>query len=83
VCCPTPNLEKIRIISERRDFTGICAYAYEDYVFYMCDEGYYPLSIDGRSSCHADGKWVPKIPSCVSGKDIEGHGYHYFSDSFQ
>ncbi|XP_020008685.2 zona pellucida sperm-binding protein 3 receptor-like [Castor canadensis] len=66
VCCPTPNLEKIRIISERRDFTGICAYAYEDYVFYMCDEGYYPLSIDGRSSCHADGKWVPKIPSCVS-----------------
>uniref|UniRef100_A0A8C0W653 Zona pellucida sperm-binding protein 3 receptor n=1 Tax=Castor canadensis TaxID=51338 RepID=A0A8C0W653_CASCN len=65
VCCPTPNLEKIRIISERRDFTGICAYAYEDYVFYMCDEGYYPLSIDGRSSCHADGKWVPKIPSCI------------------
>uniref|UniRef100_A0A8C0W6B7 Sushi domain-containing protein n=1 Tax=Castor canadensis TaxID=51338 RepID=A0A8C0W6B7_CASCN len=48
------------------NFTGICAYAYEDYVFYMCDEGYYPLSIDGRSSCHADGKWVPKIPSCVS-----------------
>ncbi|KAM4861655.1 zona pellucida sperm-binding protein 3 receptor-like isoform 2-T2 [Thomomys bottae] len=66
VCCPKPDLEKIRIISERRDLTHICFYTYGDYIFYMCDNGYIPVSIDGRSSCQADGKWAPKTPSCKS-----------------
>ncbi|XP_005375483.1 PREDICTED: zona pellucida sperm-binding protein 3 receptor [Chinchilla lanigera] len=66
VCCPTPNMEKMRIINERRDFTGVCLYAYEDYIFYMCDEGYFPVSVDGRSLCQADGTWNPKIPACES-----------------
>ncbi|XP_060228006.1 zona pellucida sperm-binding protein 3 receptor-like isoform X1 [Meriones unguiculatus] len=64
ICCPTPNMEKIKIVSERRDFTGICTYAYGDYIFYICGEGSYPMSMDGRSSCQADGKWGPAIPSC-------------------
>ncbi|EHA98864.1 Zona pellucida sperm-binding protein 3 receptor [Heterocephalus glaber] len=67
VCCPTPNMGKMRIISESRDLTGICVYSYEDYVLYMCDEGYYPISTDGRSSCQADGTWNPKMPACESG----------------
>ncbi|KAL1775040.1 C4b-binding protein alpha chain, partial [Sigmodon hispidus] len=64
ICCPAPSMEKIRIVSERRDFTGLCTYAYGDYVFYVCGEGSYPISTDGRSSCQADGKWRPAIPSC-------------------
>uniref|UniRef100_A0A2K5CER2 Sushi domain-containing protein n=1 Tax=Aotus nancymaae TaxID=37293 RepID=A0A2K5CER2_AOTNA len=64
VCCPTPDLENIRIINERRYFTGRCVYAYEDYILYMCGEGYYPISVGGKSSCHADGTWKPKIPAC-------------------
>ncbi|XP_062066740.1 zona pellucida sperm-binding protein 3 receptor-like [Lepus europaeus] len=64
VCCPTPDMEKIIIISDRRDFTGICVYAYGDYVSFMCDKGYYPISPDGRSSCQADGTWNPKMPEC-------------------
>ncbi|XP_032145388.1 C4b-binding protein alpha chain-like, partial [Sapajus apella] len=64
VCCPTPDLENIRIINERKYFTGRCAYAYGDYILYMCDEGYYPISVGGKSSCHTDGTWKPKIPAC-------------------
>ncbi|XP_051676977.2 zona pellucida sperm-binding protein 3 receptor isoform X1 [Oryctolagus cuniculus] len=64
VCCPTPDMEKIIIISDRRDFTGICVYAYGDYVSFMCDKGYYPISPDGRSSCQVDGTWNPKMPKC-------------------
>ncbi|XP_048214201.1 zona pellucida sperm-binding protein 3 receptor-like [Perognathus longimembris pacificus] len=66
VCCPKPNLENIRIISERRDLTHVCFYTYGDYIFYMCDKGYIPASTDGRSSCQVDGKWAPKTPSCKS-----------------
>uniref|UniRef100_A0A2I2YKD7 Sushi domain-containing protein n=1 Tax=Gorilla gorilla gorilla TaxID=9595 RepID=A0A2I2YKD7_GORGO len=64
VCCPTPDLENIRITNERRYFTGRCVYAYGDYISYMCDEGYYPISVDGESSCHTDGTWKPKMPAC-------------------
>uniref|UniRef100_A0A2K5I3J9 Sushi domain-containing protein n=1 Tax=Colobus angolensis palliatus TaxID=336983 RepID=A0A2K5I3J9_COLAP len=64
VCCPTPDLENIRIINERRYFTGRCVYAYGYYISYMCDEGYYPVSVDGESSCHTDGTWKPKMPAC-------------------
>ncbi|XP_011745246.1 zona pellucida sperm-binding protein 3 receptor-like isoform X1 [Macaca nemestrina] len=64
VCCPTPDLENIRIINERRYFTGRCVYAYGDNISYMCDEGYYPVSVDGESSCHTDGTWKPKMPAC-------------------
>ncbi|CAH7196498.1 Zp3r [Phodopus roborovskii] len=71
VCCPTPNMDKIKIVSERRDFTGICVYAYGDYVFYICGEGSYPMSTDGRSSCQADGKWDPAIPACQM--DLQNH----------
>ncbi|KAM7335867.1 hypothetical protein ACRRTK_004360 [Alexandromys fortis] len=63
-CCPTPNMDKIKIVSERRDLTGVCIYAYGDYVFYICAEGSYPMSTDGRSSCQADGRWEPAMPSC-------------------
>ncbi|KAK7812505.1 hypothetical protein U0070_020785 [Myodes glareolus] len=63
-CCPTPNMNKIKIVSERRDLTGMCLYAYGDYVFYICAEGSYPMSTDGRSSCQADGRWEPAMPSC-------------------
>ncbi|XP_012872797.1 PREDICTED: C4b-binding protein alpha chain-like [Dipodomys ordii] len=79
VCCPKPNLENIRIISERRDLTHVCFYTYGDYIFYMCDKGYLPVSIDGRSSCQADGKWAPKTPSCKSGCNFPpsiAHGHH-------
>ncbi|CAO2636740.1 Zona pellucida sperm-binding protein 3 receptor [Lemmus lemmus] len=79
-CCPTPNMDKIRIVSERRDFTGICIYAYGDYVFYICAEGSYPMSTDGRSSCQADGRWEPAIPSCQGGKTAEGTCCHHFPD---
>ncbi|XP_058525107.1 zona pellucida sperm-binding protein 3 receptor [Ochotona princeps] len=64
VCCPTPDMENIIVISDRRDITGICVYAYGDYVSFTCDKGYYPLSTDGRSSCQADGTWKPKMPTC-------------------
>uniref|UniRef100_A0A2I3HSK4 Sushi domain-containing protein n=1 Tax=Nomascus leucogenys TaxID=61853 RepID=A0A2I3HSK4_NOMLE len=64
VCCPTPDLENIRIMNERRYFTGRCVYAYGDYISYTCDEGYYPVSVDGESSCHTDGTWKPKMPAC-------------------
>lgn len=80
ICCPVPNMEKIKIVSERRDFTGVCIYAYGDYVFYICGEGTYPMSTDGRSSCLADGKWDPAIPACHSGKKIEGTCHLHFPD---
>ncbi|XP_032771226.1 zona pellucida sperm-binding protein 3 receptor isoform X1 [Rattus rattus] len=73
VCCPTPNMEKIKIVSERRDFTGTCVYAYGDYVFYICSEGTYPMTTDGRSSCQADGKWDPAIPSCEADPSLQNH----------
>lgn len=79
-CCPTPNLDKIRIVSERRDLTGICIYAYGDYVFYICAEGSYPMSTDGRSSCQADGRWEPAMPSCQGGKTAEGSCRHHSPD---
>uniref|UniRef100_A0A8C5L7J8 Zona pellucida sperm-binding protein 3 receptor n=1 Tax=Jaculus jaculus TaxID=51337 RepID=A0A8C5L7J8_JACJA len=72
VCCPTPDLENIKIISERKDFSSICTYAYGDYVYYMCEEGYYPISPDGRSLCQVDGMWNPVIPLCQPGKNAEG-----------
>ncbi|XP_069897710.1 zona pellucida sperm-binding protein 3 receptor-like isoform X2 [Dipodomys merriami] len=84
VCCPKPNLENIRIISERRDLTHVCFYTYGDYIFYMCDKGYLPVSIDGRSSCQADGKWAPKTPSSLCPKPVIENGKlsvtkdHYF-----
>lgn len=81
ICCPTPDMEKIKIVSERRDFTGTCIYAYGDYVFYICNEGSYPMSTDGRSSCQADGKWDPAIPSCQAGKNAKGTWHHPFPDS--
>ncbi|EDL39740.1 zona pellucida sperm-binding protein 3 receptor isoform 2 precursor [Mus musculus] len=71
ICCPTPDMEKIKIVSERRDFTGTCIYAYGDYVFYICNEGSYPMSTDGRSSCQADGKWDPAIPSCQADSGLQ------------
>nr|XP_034369290.1 zona pellucida sperm-binding protein 3 receptor [Arvicanthis niloticus] len=71
ICCPTPNMEKIKIVSERRDFTGTCIYAYGDYVFYICNEGSYPMSTDGRSSCQVDGKWDPAIPSCQTDSGLQ------------
>ncbi|KAH0507283.1 Zona pellucida sperm-binding protein 3 receptor [Microtus ochrogaster] len=67
-CCPTPNMDKIKIVSERRDLTGVCTYAFGDYVFYICAEGSYPMSTDGRSSCQADGRWEPAMPSCQGGE---------------
>ncbi|XP_059136717.1 zona pellucida sperm-binding protein 3 receptor-like isoform X1 [Peromyscus eremicus] len=67
ICCPIPNMEKIKIVSERRDFTGMCTYAYGDYVFYVCGEGASPTSTDGRSACQENGKWDPAIPSCQAG----------------
>ncbi|XP_031197135.1 zona pellucida sperm-binding protein 3 receptor-like [Mastomys coucha] len=73
ICCPTPNMEKIKIVSERRDFTGTCIYAYGDYVFYICNEGSYPMSMDGRSSCQADGRWDPVIPSCQEDLGLPTH----------
>lgn len=73
-------MDKIKIVSERRDFTGICIYAYGDYVFYICGEGTYPMSTDGRSSCQSDGKWEPAIPSCQVGKKIERTCHHHFPD---
>ncbi|XP_052057016.1 zona pellucida sperm-binding protein 3 receptor-like [Apodemus sylvaticus] len=73
ICCPTPNMNKIKIVSERRDFTGTCIYAYGDYVFYICNEGSYPMSTDGRSSCQADGKWDPAIPSCQPDSSLQRH----------
>ncbi|XP_057625138.1 zona pellucida sperm-binding protein 3 receptor-like [Chionomys nivalis] len=72
-CCPTPNMDKIRIVSERRDLTGICLYAYGDYVFYICAEGSYPMSTDGRSSCQADGRWEPAMPSCQADSEMQTH----------
>ncbi|XP_028620602.1 zona pellucida sperm-binding protein 3 receptor-like [Grammomys surdaster] len=73
ICCPTPNMEKIKIVSERRDFTGTCIYAYGDYVFYICNEGSYPMTTDGRSSCQANGKWDPAIPSCQADSGLQNH----------
>ncbi|XP_036765751.2 zona pellucida sperm-binding protein 3 receptor-like [Manis pentadactyla] len=64
VCCPTPKLENIRITRGRRHFSDRCVYAYEDHVSYVCDDGYYPVSPDGKSSCRADGKWRPEMPAC-------------------
>lgn len=73
-------MEKIKIVSERRDFTGMCTYAYGDYVFYVCGEGASPTSTDGRSACQENGKWDPAIPSCQAGKNIEGTYHHHFPD---
>ncbi|XP_040595070.1 zona pellucida sperm-binding protein 3 receptor-like isoform X1 [Mesocricetus auratus] len=95
ICCPAPNMDKIKIVSERRDFTGICIYAYGDYVFYICGEGTYPMSTDGRSSCQSDGKWEPAIPSCqvdlqnrlgvtpsnLAEKVTKSNKYLYYNDS--
>ncbi|XP_008062636.1 C4b-binding protein alpha chain-like [Carlito syrichta] len=64
VCCPTPDLENIRIINERRYFTDKCVYAYGDYISYTCDEGYFPISVGEKSQCHTDGTWKPKMPAC-------------------
>uniref|UniRef100_A0A8D2DTC7 Sushi domain-containing protein n=1 Tax=Sciurus vulgaris TaxID=55149 RepID=A0A8D2DTC7_SCIVU len=47
-----------------RDFTSVCAYASGDFIFYMCEEGYYPASPDGKSSCQEDGTWKPQMPEC-------------------
>lgn len=44
----------------------------------MCDEGYYPVSVDGESSCHTDGTWKPKMPACEPGKNIEITCRNYF-----
>uniref|UniRef100_A0A8D2KKD9 Sushi domain-containing protein n=1 Tax=Urocitellus parryii TaxID=9999 RepID=A0A8D2KKD9_UROPR len=64
VCCPTPNLEKIKIVREKRDFTTVCAYISGDFIFYMCEEGYYTASSEGKSTCQEDGTWKPQIPEC-------------------
>ncbi|KAB0390252.1 hypothetical protein E2I00_013645, partial [Balaenoptera physalus] len=64
VCCPTPELETVRNTSERTDFPDRCEYAYGHSVSYTCDEGYYPVSPDGMSSCQADGTWKPEMPAC-------------------
>uniref|UniRef100_A0A8C8VXG4 Zona pellucida sperm-binding protein 3 receptor n=1 Tax=Peromyscus maniculatus bairdii TaxID=230844 RepID=A0A8C8VXG4_PERMB len=71
ICCPIPNMEKIKIVSERRDFTGMCTYAYGDYVFYVCGEGASPTSTDGRSACQENGKWDPAIPSCQADSGLQ------------
>uniref|UniRef100_A0A8D2JRT0 Zona pellucida sperm-binding protein 3 receptor n=1 Tax=Sciurus vulgaris TaxID=55149 RepID=A0A8D2JRT0_SCIVU len=78
MCCPTPNLERIKIVREKRDFTSVCAYASGDFIFYMCEEGYYPASPDGKSSCQEDGTWKPQMPECKPGKNFEGT--YYFPD---
>lgn len=80
VCCPTPDMENIIVISDRRDITGICVYAYGDYVSFTCDKGYYPLSTDGRSSCQADGTWKPKMPTCEPGENSQSIGHYYVPD---
>ncbi|KAL6079812.1 hypothetical protein STEG23_033903, partial [Scotinomys teguina] len=67
ICCPIPDMEEVKIVSERRDYTGMCTYAYGDYIFYVCGEGSSPVSPDGRSACQEDGKWNPSIPSCQAG----------------
>uniref|UniRef100_A0A8C5YNY2 Sushi domain-containing protein n=1 Tax=Marmota marmota marmota TaxID=9994 RepID=A0A8C5YNY2_MARMA len=64
MCCPTPNLEKIKFVREKRDFTTVCAYVSGDFIFYMCEEGYYTASSDGKSTCQEDGTWKPQIPEC-------------------
>ncbi|XP_062969528.1 uncharacterized protein LOC134390237 [Cynocephalus volans] len=64
VCCSIPDLENITIIHETKDFSGKCVYANGNYISYICDEGYYPVSTGGKSSCHADGAWKPKMPAC-------------------
>ncbi|XP_008592825.1 PREDICTED: zona pellucida sperm-binding protein 3 receptor-like [Galeopterus variegatus] len=64
VCCSVPDLENITIIQETKDFSGKCVYANGNYISYICDEGYYPVSTGGKSSCHADGTWKPKMPVC-------------------
>lgn len=51
ICCLILDMEKIKIVSERRDFIGICIYVYGDYVFYICNEGFYFMFTDGRSLC--------------------------------
>lgn len=47
----------------------------------MCDESYYPISVDGESSCHTDGTWKPKMPACEPGKNIERTCHNHFLDS--
>ena len=81
VCCPTPELEIMRITSERTDFPDRCEYAYGHSVSYTCDKGYYPVSPDGMSSCQADGTWKPEMPACKQGKNIERTFHTYSTDS--
>nr|XP_026243164.1 zona pellucida sperm-binding protein 3 receptor-like [Urocitellus parryii] len=79
VCCPTPNLEKIKIVREKRDFTTVCAYISGDFIFYMCEEGYYTASSEGKSTCQEDGTWKPQIPECKPGCNFPpsiAHGRH-------
>ncbi|XP_068397749.1 zona pellucida sperm-binding protein 3 receptor-like [Eschrichtius robustus] len=85
VCCPAPELETMRITSERTDFPDRCEYAYGHSVSYTCDEGYYPVSPDGMSSCQADGTWKPEMPACKQDCDsppVIAHGHHKLISSF-
>nr|XP_027790453.1 zona pellucida sperm-binding protein 3 receptor-like [Marmota flaviventris] len=79
MCCPTPNLEKIKFVREKKDFTTVCAYVSGDFIFYMCEEGYYTASSDGKSTCQEDGTWKPQIPECKPGCNFPpsiAHGRH-------
>uniref|UniRef100_A0A8C4MLB6 Sushi domain-containing protein n=1 Tax=Equus asinus asinus TaxID=83772 RepID=A0A8C4MLB6_EQUAS len=59
ICCPKPEATNIRITSEI-DPIDRCVYGgYEDDISYTCDEGFYPASLHGKSSCQEDGKWKP------------------------
>ncbi|XP_070353625.1 zona pellucida sperm-binding protein 3 receptor-like isoform X1 [Equus asinus] len=63
ICCPKPEATNIRITSEI-DPIDRCVYGgYEDDISYTCDEGFYPASLHGKSSCQEDGKWKP-VPAC-------------------
>ncbi|XP_059002210.1 C4b-binding protein alpha chain-like isoform X2 [Mustela lutreola] len=76
VCCPIPELENGKIISQRTSSVNSCAYFYDDVVYYECYK-----KRQSNARCLKDGTWYPKTPTCDESQDCDfppevAHGYY-------
>ncbi|XP_052056456.1 C4b-binding protein alpha chain-like [Apodemus sylvaticus] len=76
VCCPAPDPKSVRVIQHTKAHPeNGCTYFYEDTVSYVCQDGSKIFS----ATCRSNGKWNPRVPSCLQSCDFPpaiAHGHY-------